>query len=108
MIDWDRAEELRQEVGDEDFGEIVAMFLEEADSVLLRLVACDSAKCLESGLHFLKGSALNLGFSSLAQICQAGERAAAAGITDVPMDEVVSVYTKSRAHFLTQLEASAA
>ena len=77
MIDWARVGELRDEIGCEDFAEVVSLFLEEADEVVQRLGACADAKALESALHFLKGSALNLGFERLAQLCQDGERRAA-------------------------------
>ena len=33
----------------------------------------------EEDLHFIKSSALNLGFSNLSALCQAGERQAASG-----------------------------
>ena len=79
MIDWGRVRDLRSEIGAEDFAEVVAMFLDEADEVIARLTAERGAKALESDLHFLKGAALNLGFDALAAICQDGERRAAAG-----------------------------
>lgn len=103
MIDWQRLENLKQEIGAEDFGEVVALFLEEADEVVARLLAAKTAKVMESDLHFLKGSALNLGFTDLAQICQLGERKAAVGDTDVPLREVQEVYAASRAMFLGKL-----
>lgn len=103
MIDWQRVEDLKKEIGDEDFGEVVALFLEEADEVVARLPGVNTAKGLESDLHFLKGSALNLGFTDLAQICQLGERKAAAGETDVPLDQVQVVYATSRTTFLGRL-----
>ena len=37
MIDWDRVAELRAEVGEDDFAEVVLLFLEEADDVAHRL-----------------------------------------------------------------------
>lgn len=103
MIDWQRVEDLKQEIGAEDFGEVVALFLEEADEVVARLLTAKTAKALENDLHFLKGSALNLGFTDLAQICQLGERRAAAGGTDIDVAEVQSVYATSRTAFLGKL-----
>jgi HPt (histidine-containing phosphotransfer) domain-containing protein len=58
---------------------------------------------MESDLHFLKGSALNLGFSDLASLCQTEERRAAQGATDVPLDRVRDVYLASREVFLRDL-----
>jgi histidine phosphotransfer protein HptB len=108
MIDWHRVEELRDEIGPEDFGEVVSLFLEEADEVVSRLQATKDAKTMERDLHFLKGSALNLGFSDLAQVCQLGERRAASGFADIQMDQVETCYARSRSTFLSQIAISAA
>ncbi len=97
MIDWDRLRDLRGEIGDDGFDEVVAMFLEETDEVIERLTCDAGAKVLESDLHFLKGSALNLGFSDLAALCQEGERAASLGGTDVDLDRVRASYLASKA-----------
>lgn len=96
MIDWDRLRDLRGEIGDDAFEEVVAMFLEETDAVVGRLSADGGAKALESDLHFLKGSSLNLGFADLAQLCQDGERTAAMGGTDVDLDRVRDIYQASK------------
>lgn len=79
MIDWGRVETLFEEIGGEDFHEVVQIFLEESDSVIARLESAPDPARYEEDLHFLKGSALNLGFSDLAALCQVGERQAAAG-----------------------------
>ncbi len=97
MIDWDRLRDLRGEIGDDGFDEVVEMFLEETDEVIDRLSCDGGAKALESDLHFLKGSALNLGFSDLAALCQDGERAASLGGTDVDLDRVRATYQASKA-----------
>jgi HPt (histidine-containing phosphotransfer) domain-containing protein len=103
MIDWQRIKELRNEIGAKDFDEVVALFLEEADEVVARLPRAESASAIESDLHFLKGSALNLGFTDLAQMCQLGERRAAAGGADMPIERVQAVYATSRSTFLAKL-----
>lgn len=108
MIDWQRIENLRREIGPEDFGEVVALFLDEADEVVARLPRAATAKAIEGDLHFLKGSALNLGFTDLAQICQLGERQAAGGFVDVPLEKVQSIYVTSRNAFLNRLAKMAA
>lgn len=79
MIDWDRVLELREEVGADDFDEVAELFLEEADEVIARLKSKDGRENLEDDLHFLKGSALNLGFRAMAILCQSGEKAASEG-----------------------------
>ena len=108
VIDWSRVQDLRMEIGADDFDDVVALFLEEADDVVRRLPSLTSARSMESDLHFLKGSALNLGFADLAQICQTGERRAAAGLTDFALDAVVTVYQQSRADFLGGIKTRAA
>ena len=107
MIDWDRLRELRGEIGDDAFDEVVAMFLEETDEVIVRLSTTGGAKVLESDLHFLKGSALNLGFADLAALCQDGERTASQGGIDVDLDRVRSCYIASKSA-LVQNDASRA
>lgn len=99
MIDWARVAELRDEIGAEDFAEVVLLFLEEADEVVARLPGCTDAASLESALHFLKGSALNLGFQTLAQLCQDGERLAAAGNPAIDRAAVAAAYEASKAAF---------
>lgn len=108
MIDWERVRELKLEIGPEDFGDVVAVFLQEADDVVARLAGLTDARSIENDLHFLKGSALNLGFADLAQICQMGELNAAIGAADVGMQAVLDTYRMSRALFLGGVGAWAA
>jgi HPt (histidine-containing phosphotransfer) domain-containing protein len=64
---------------------------------------------VEGQLHFLKGSALNLGLSDLAAICQEGERKAAAGQGAVGGPaQVAAVYRNPRAHLLGGLSTDQA
>jgi HPt (histidine-containing phosphotransfer) domain-containing protein len=100
MIDWDRVAELRNEIGAEDFAEVVEMFLEEADEVAATMTANNTPDAVESALHFLKGSALNLGFRDLAQLCQIGEKAASMGhVGGIDLLQVVAVYEQSKSTF---------
>ena len=99
MIDWDRVKELCAEIGADDFAEVVDMFLSEADEASGRLSPDLSAKAMEADLHFLKGAALNLGFRALANLCQEGERRAAAGDTCVDLDAVRDTYQASKVAF---------
>ena len=101
MIDWQQIDELRGEIGAEGFAEVVDMFLEEAEGAVAALSRGIPAEEVEGMLHFLKGSALNLGLTDLAAICQEGERRAAAGDgAQVDFAMVVSVYRTSRAALL--------
>jgi histidine phosphotransfer protein HptB len=109
MIDWQRVDELRDEIGTDGFAEVADMFLEEAEGAVRALLRGVDAEEVEGKLHFLKGSALNLGLSDLASICQDGERRAAAGegaLVDVSL--VAAVYRASRAALLSGLSTGQA
>ena len=108
MIDWTRVQDLRMEIGADDFDEIIDVFLQETDAVVSRLITLSDAISIENNLHFLKGSALNLGFAELAKICQSGERRAASGFADISMQAVVDVYLRSRSAFLGGIKTLAA
>lgn len=90
LIDTCRLAELRDEIGAGELGEVVAIFLDETDQVVARLRtgrAADPA----ADLHFLKGSALNLGLAAFAGFCHEGEqRAGADG------KELASLYQASK------------
>ena len=101
MIDWARVDELKTAIGEEDFAEVAEMFLAEIDEVVERLQAAPNPASYEADLHFVKSSALNLGFVELSALCQAGERRAAAGQAEsVALDPVFAAYTASKAEFL--------
>ncbi|MES2433110.1 MAG: Hpt domain-containing protein [Pseudomonadota bacterium] len=108
VIAWDRVNELRSEIGADDFAEVVAMFLEEADEVIGRIAKTVGAKALEADLHFLKGAALNLGFSQFAAFCQDGERRAAGGDTRIDLAQVCASYQASKKALMAEQKARAA
>lgn len=108
MIAWDRVNELRSEIGDDNFAEVVEMFLEEADEVIGRIAKTVGAVALEADLHFLKGAALNLGFAQFAGLCQDGERRAAGGDTGVDLAQVCNSYHASKKALAAGQKASAA
>lgn len=111
MIDWNRVRELRDEIGADDFGEVVLMFLQEADEVVLRIGAAggpaQSPRGVAEDLHFLRGAAVNLGFRELAGLCHEAERRA---IADQPVDLTVITdhFRKVRAIFVSDLQAELA
>ena len=106
MIDWDRVDCLRSEIGAEDFKEVFALFLEEVEEVVERLQTAPDPERYEADLHFLKGGALNLGFSALSDICQKGESAAARGqAASVDVRPVVTLYFASKQAFLAQAQS---
>jgi HPt (histidine-containing phosphotransfer) domain-containing protein len=104
MIDWKRVAELREEIGADGFIEVADMFLDEAEGAVQALTGGLPPEEVEGQLHFLKGSALNLGLSELAAICQEGERKAAAGHgAEVDTAKVAAIYRASRSSLLAEL-----
>ncbi len=105
MIDWARVGQLRNEIGEEDFDDVVDLFLEEVEDEIAMLRGGCSDALLEGRMHLLKGSALNLGFQAFAERCRQGEAAAAEGLHDrIDLPETLACYDRSRAAFLTGLE----
>ncbi len=109
MIDWDRVNELREEVGAEDFVEVAELFLEEVDEVIANLKSDTATGSMEESMHFLKGSALNLGFSLMGEICMRGEKTAASGeFDDADLGKLFDAYAASKAEFLDNRSLKAA
>lgn len=109
MIDWDRINELREEIGEEDFNEVLEIFLEEVEETLESLALAGEAENLREPMHFLKGSAMNLGFSDLAAFCQKCEMLANEGrSTEIDRHAVAAVYDKTKTHFAMQNRGFAA
>lgn len=73
LVNKERLAALRGEIGDEGFDEVVEMFLKESDEVVTRLTAQGEGHMSDADLHFLKGSALTLGFDDLADLCRRSE-----------------------------------
>ncbi|MEM7088299.1 MAG: Hpt domain-containing protein [Pseudomonadota bacterium] len=107
MIHWPRVRQLRDEVGADEFDEVVEIFLDEVQEVIARLHADTDRNELEQSLHFLKGSALSLGFDRFSKLCQDGERRAAAGqAADVDLTAILAVYDDSKSAFQSQLSSN--
>lgn len=98
MIDWSRVRDLQAEIGKVDFVEVAALFLEEAEEAVERLGTDRSPAGLAAALHFLKGSALNLGFDTLARMCADGERAVLDN-DDANLAAIIAAYAQSRTAF---------
>lgn len=98
MIDWQQVETLRGEIGDDDFDEVVGMFLEEVEGVLDDLRNRKNDQTLEGALHALTSSALNLGFSRFAELCASGEAQAADGGA-VDLEPIFAAYQASKTVF---------
>lgn len=107
MIDWDRIENLLLEVGHNDFREVMGLFTEEVAESITRLAEATDANIdpaqLERELHFLKGCALNLGFTRLAALCGRGESDAASGrAAGIDIREIIDCFHDSRAVLATR------
>lgn len=104
MIDWQRTNELRSEIGPDGFDEVVELFLDEVEGVVMRLKSQPDPARYEADLHFLKGGAWNLGFAEFGALCQDGERKAAAGrLEEINVERIFEAYFASRDAFLAGL-----
>lgn len=104
LVDWARISELRSEIGAEDFSDVVDLFLEEVETEIAALESNLATDTLEARLHFLKGSALNLGFEAFSALCQSGESAAARGLgNEVDVPAILDSYHRSKSVFLKGL-----
>lgn len=96
MIDHARLRELQNEVGEHDLAEVIALFCEEVEETLERL-RLGSAPALADDLHFLKGSALNIGMSEVGDICKAAELALRSDPQARPdIDTISAAFQKAR------------
>ena len=104
MIEWQRIADLRDEIGAEDFDEVVDLFLDEVEGIVEKLRSDPNLTELEEDLHFLKGSALSLGFRHFSGLCQEGEiRSASGAAEEVNLADIVSGFEQSKAAFLSEL-----
>lgn len=105
MIDPDRIHELIEELGSEDFGEIVEVFLEELDDAIAGFdgMAAEPDEAISRAAHFITGSAANLGLSSVAALCSALEGDIRAGQSvdgAARLSAIKDQYFEDRAAFL--------
>lgn len=103
MINWGQVKQLEEDIGAEDFGDVVVMFIEEVDEAVdnLRQEPEMTDDDLASALHFLKGSAANLGFADFADFCSNGEKLAQDGeAAQINLTTVVALYDQSKSAFL--------
>jgi len=103
-IDWDRVQELKDEIGEDDFSDIVEIFLAEVDEKIDGLRNGLDVSELEASLHFLKGSALNLGFEEFSSLCQRGESSASQSDYDsIDLNVILTSYSESKTEFIAQM-----
>lgn len=72
MINTARIQELKDEVGEDDLIEVIELFCEEVEDVLGILDTTARAD-VPAQLHFLKGSALNIGLDGVSDLCRTEE-----------------------------------
>ncbi|MEP5153142.1 Hpt domain-containing protein [Planktotalea sp.] len=108
MIDWARISELRDEIGAEDFEEVVELFLSEVEERLDVLSADKPIPEQEEDMHFLKGSAMNLGFDQLAALCHEGEKSANSGVSVTGLKAIIETYETSKSEFLSKFDTTRA
>ena len=107
MIDWSRVRQLQDEVGANEFEEVVQIFLDEVQETIDRLHQDTDRAEFEQNMHFLKGSALSLGFDRFFKLCQDAERNAAAGkASDVDLPAILTVYDDSKTVFFAEKAAN--
>ena len=111
MINQDQVKQLEDDVGAEDLAEVVTLFLSEVDEAIegLEEVSKGTTKDIAEALHFLKGSAFNLGFQSFGDYCAIGEAQAHAGDkSQISISQVGSLYAASKVQFLEELPQNCA
>ncbi|MHA7887237.1 MAG: Hpt domain-containing protein [Roseicyclus sp.] len=78
MIDRHRLNALREDIGEEDFADVVCLFIGEIGEKLTQLQAAPQGATADD-FHFLRGSAVNLGLTAFAEACTGAEGACRAG-----------------------------
>lgn len=94
MIDWDRIQELKEEVGEEELAEVLPIFFEEVSETISALPESDT-DTLRKNLHFLKGSAANIGMAELSRVCAKLEGTIATS-TKLDLAHISAVFECSR------------
>ncbi len=98
MIDWDRVAALKEDFGEEDFDELVGVFLEEVEGAITGLQDLSGTDDrVKNQMHFLKGCASNVGFRDLAELAASIEDG---GGFDGMAQSVRNVFEQSRAQLL--------
>lgn len=95
MIDWTRIDELKDELGEDDFEDVFSIFLEEVQESVDSLKESPTGPALEAILHSVKGNAVTVGFSTLADLAGAGEIKAGQGAA-VDLMQIYQAHAKSK------------
>jgi HPt (histidine-containing phosphotransfer) domain-containing protein len=100
MIDWERVQELQDEIGPEHMQEVIELFVTEVEEQLAGLNHTLDIVDLGKAIHFLKGCSLNIGFRVVAKLCRQLEEEAAEGTLDLEnIQNLEAAFQKSRFSF---------
>ncbi|MEH6674258.1 Hpt domain-containing protein [Sulfitobacter sp.] len=102
MIDWEQISVLKEAVGPSAFEEIIVVFFLEVEEAKSKLRDSRATKTIRDTLHFVKGSALSLGFIEFSEHCLRAEKELALGKSMQPLiEDLFTIYEKSKLQFLT-------
>ena len=109
MIDWEQVATLQTAVGRDDFSTIMCVFFKEVEEANAQLTMGVTTDQFRDILHFVKGSALSVGFVELSEQCAQAEGnfAGSQQITSF-WKEILTSYEKSKEHFLLNTETCSA
>lgn len=93
MIDWSRVEELRRSFGPDGMSEVLAIFVEETEEALEGIDDLPP-EAVAARVHFLKGSAGNMGMVALERLCRGIEYDLSSG-SPVEFDVLRTTYRRS-------------
>ncbi|WP_167626591.1 Hpt domain-containing protein [Paracoccus luteus] len=95
---------MHRELGEPEFRTILELFLDEIEAAVRRPAAAGTAE-FEAQLHFLKGSAWNIGLSDFGALCQVCEALAIRGCADqVDPATLAECYALSRQVLMRDLD----
>ena len=102
MINTNRINELKDEVGEDDLEEVIVLFCEEVEEVLEALDTTPPDQ-MAAQLHFLKGSALNIGLEAVSNLCRNAELSLKSDPSSaIDVDAIKSTYDQSKIALLAQ------
>ena len=91
-------------MGEDAVTEVVEIFFEEVEEAMLCLGSAETAAALADALHFLKGSAQNVGMSDVSAACAAQETDIRSGARNtVDLSTIKTALAKARAELLDGL-----
>ena len=101
MIDWPHVRKLQQNVGADDFTEIVELYFSEVEETLDRI---QEKGPTATDMHLLKGSSANMGFVAFSKACQIAEHALQNAEIECDLVAVKECYRDSVTAFVNGLE----